>query len=76
MLPCTDLVQGIVLFCCLFQGQWEDENSCNKRMGRYQIDVMINGELIMNLIHVDFILDVLLTEVQMIKRVKLKIDHH
>lgn len=45
-------------------------------MGRYQIDVMINGELIMNLIHVDFILDVLLTEVQMIKRVKLKIDHH
>ena len=45
-------------------------------MGRYQIDVMINRELIMNLIHVDFILDVLLTEVQMIKRVKLKIDHH
>ena len=30
----------------------------------------------MNLIHVDFILDVLLTEVQMIKRVKLKIDRH
>lgn len=56
-LPCTDLVLGIVLFCCLFQGQWEDENSYIKRMGRYKTDVMINGELIMNLIHVDFILD-------------------
>ena len=56
-LPCTDLVLGIVLFCCLFQGQWEDENSYIKRMGRYQTNVKINGELTMNLIHVDFILD-------------------
>lgn len=38
-LPCTDLVLGIVLFGCLFQGQWEDENSYIKRMGRYQTNV-------------------------------------
>ena len=41
-------------------------------MGRYQTNVMINGELTMNLIHVDFILDMQLTEVQVIQKSKVK----